>query len=128
MIDLDHFKIINDQFGHDKGDKVLTLSAKHLINLRRSTDWVYRWGGEEFICILPDTHSEAITSITDILHEQFKKADWQALGIPSQTISIGVACTRDNVNKDFETLFKEADAALYTAKKNGRNQTVIACT
>lgn len=126
MLDLDYFKRINDQYGHQRGDEVLKFTADILSRFMRPTDLIYRWGGEEFICVFPNTSIIEINSFTAKIHKLFENADWQTLGIPKQTISIGIACTSESDSKDFESLFKRADSASYIAKQSGRNQTVIA--
>ena len=125
IIDFDFFKNINDEFGHSKGDQALEFSTQSLQKIMRSNDLLYRWGGEEFICIFPNITVEKITQISSQIHQLFKEADWRELGIPQQTVSIGIACNTSEFSEDFETLFKQADIALYKAKNNGRNQTVF---
>ncbi|MDX1352565.1 MAG: diguanylate cyclase [Thiomicrorhabdus sp.] len=124
IIDFDFFKTINDKFGHYKGDEVLELTAENLKKFMRRSDHIYRWGGEEFVCIFPNTTLDDMAQITDLIHQRFEESNWQEIGIPAQTVSIGVACNQDDFKKDFNTLFKQADCALYEAKQNGRNQTV----
>jgi diguanylate cyclase (GGDEF)-like protein len=117
LIDLDNFKQINDQYGHDTGDKVLrrftTLIREHI----RSTDFFARWGGEEFVILLPDTLLEDAKIIAENLRARLEKHDFGMGG--KLTSSFGVSARR---NGDTETsLFKRADLALYAAKNNGRN-------
>jgi two-component system, cell cycle response regulator len=123
MIDIDHFKNINDNHGHDRGDQVLRLIARLLEDKARSYDMVSRWGGEEFLVI------SARSGVTDTLHlaERLRKAV-AALDIALTeglrlrvTISIGVATWNPACHNAGE-LIKKADEALYQAKANGRNR------
>ncbi|WP_051145154.1 diguanylate cyclase [Thiomicrorhabdus sp. Kp2] len=125
MIDLDFFKTVNDEFGHHKGDQALEFSADILQKLMRSADLIYRWGGEEFVCLFPNTTIDEATQVTARIHKAFEEANWQELDLPKQTVSIGVSCNTESFTEDFETLFRQADYALYQAKKNGRNQTLF---
>lgn len=121
-LDLDHFKLINDNFGHNTGDKVLQSSSEIIVNSQRQTDFVGRLGGEEFLICLTDTEiangAQQARRILDLLLGQEIVASNKALRI---TASCGVAqaCKSDN---DIDKLISRADSALYTAKKNGRNK------
>jgi two-component system, cell cycle response regulator len=123
MIDIDHFKNINDNHGHDRGDQVLRLIARLLEDRARSYDMVSRWGGEEFLVI------SARSGVTDTLHlaERLRKAVATLDIILTEglhlrvTISIGVATWNPAFHNAGE-LIKKADQALYQAKANGRNR------
>lgn len=127
VVDFDDFKRINDLYGHQKGDEVLVFGAQLLRSTLRKSDFVYRWGGEEFVILFPDTDLEQIEYITDKIHKVFSDADWSGINIPALTVSIGIACC-PNHGEDFETLIKQADTAVYTAKEQGRNQTIFAAS
>jgi two-component system cell cycle response regulator len=122
VLDLDHFKQINDQHGHDAGDEVLKECANRLRNVVRAVDVVARFGGEEFVIIMPDTEGFAAGRVAERLRqsietEPFRLQQGRTLHV---TASIGVAtCAVDCASGD--ALFKQADAALYDAKKSGRN-------
>jgi diguanylate cyclase (GGDEF)-like protein len=126
MIDLDHFKKINDDFGHMLGDDVLrAVSAIFVRNLRK-VDVVCRYGGEEFAVVLPATQGTSAAAVADKLRCAIANNQFQ--GVPySVTVSVGVAefpgngITRDDV-------VRAADAALYQAKEAGRNQVCLAST
>ncbi|ODC03053.1 hypothetical protein BFW38_05325 [Terasakiispira papahanaumokuakeensis] len=124
LIDIDWFKAINDQYGHDIGDEVLVKVAEMLQRHTRNTDWLFRVGGEEFCIILPSTpKAEAC-----VLAEQLRKAQAQEVMTTSQgtletTISIGLACWPTE-GKKLETLYRRADQRLYQAKRSGRNQVI----
>ena len=124
VVDLDHFKSVNDMFGHQKGDEVLQFSAQLLKSSIRESDIVYRWGGEEFIIVLPATNIEQAQKVTDQIHRVFANANWEHLEIPPLTLSVGIAVYPHH-GKSFDSLLKEADAAVYAAKEKGRNQTYI---
>lgn len=125
LLDLDHFKNINDTWGHPAGDAVLKMVASTAGRTVRSTDLVGRLGGEEFIVLLPSTSVEAARRLAEKLRNQLQSTPtlWEKTRIPA-TASIGVAGTTANDNLDFDTLYREADKALYVAKTQGRNRVV----
>lgn len=122
VLDIDHFKDINDQQGHLVGDEILVKLAR-LIQIRlRLTDQFFRFGGDEFVIILADTKIEFATSMADELRELVNR-QMLAKDTPL-TLSIGVAdCTHARNEHEW---FEQADKALYQAKKSGRNQVVSA--
>ncbi|MBU1692131.1 MAG: EAL domain-containing protein [Gammaproteobacteria bacterium] len=126
LFDLDRFKMLNDNYGHDIGDKILLgVSDTAKITLR-TTDWLSRWGGEEFLAILPDTDERGAFKIAERLRGEIEKFSIQLNNQKIKTTaSIGIASyPRDGDTPDF--LLKAADAALYEAKKSGRNRVVEA--
>lgn len=125
IIDLDHFKNINDLFGHQKGDDVLVFVANIFQKTLRTTDLIYRWGGEEFVIVFPNTDFKHVENIADKLHTAFREAPWESIGVPPMTFSMGASCY-PCIDADFDTLVKHADTAVYLAKEQGRNQTVFA--
>ncbi|WP_340018064.1 sensor domain-containing diguanylate cyclase [Paenibacillus sp. FSL H3-0457] len=117
VVDIDHFKSINDTYGHPIGDLVLGNLAGLLQTVSRSTDVVARYGGEEFVVILPDCEGEQAIGIAERYRSQVASADWGEYNI---TVSIGAATV---VEEDTEkTLFQRADNALYASKTGGRNR------
>ena len=127
MIDVDHFKKVNDNYGHPVGDQVLSILSRTLVGWVRKTDVVGRYGGEEFAVLLLDTSPHAVFEVLDNFRKHFAKIVFD--GKPdlfSLTLSIGVAGS--DAQADAAALFAEADRALYLAKNNGRNQLVIAQT
>lgn len=122
MIDLDHFKWVNDTYGHQHGDAVLKAVAATLSEWARDADLVARWGGEEFVVLSPSTDSEGATT----LGERLRRAV-EAIRLddgPGATITVGVAARRDNESAD--DLLGRADRALYRGKADGRNRVVLA--
>ncbi len=126
LLDLDHFKLINDNYGHETGDKMLRGVSDLFGRLLRRSDWVGRWGGEEFLAILPDTGEREAMQIAEQLRSGVEQLRIDFNGREIQTtVSIGVAsCPRDGDSP--EILLRAADAALYEAKKTGRNRIVVA--
>ncbi|ETT42044.1 sensor domain-containing diguanylate cyclase [Paenibacillus sp. FSL H7-689] len=117
VVDIDHFKSINDTYGHPIGDLVLGNLAGLLQTVSRSTDVVARYGGEEFVIILPDCEEEQAIGIAERYRSQVASADWGEYNI---TVSIGAATV---VEEDTEkSLFQRADNALYASKTGGRNR------
>jgi diguanylate cyclase (GGDEF)-like protein/PAS domain S-box-containing protein len=122
IFDLDHFKKINDEFGHLAGDKVLVAVAELIEQSIRTTDTFGRWGGEEFMVILPETTLEEAQLVAEKLREAVSKL--RVLGPKKITASFGVAGVLEDIS-EMETLIRLADEALYTAKENGRNRVEI---
>lgn len=125
LIDLDNFKQINDRFGHLTGDEVLrTFSISIFANIR-STDKFGRFGGEEFLLLLPDTSHDRGNRMLDRLRAIVEELDWSALSDGmTVTISAGVASLRPN--ETCESVLARADLALYAAKNSGRNRIAVA--
>jgi diguanylate cyclase (GGDEF)-like protein len=121
MVDIDHFKGVNDSFGHEVGDHVLRQVADVLGRLSRSSDVVARTGGEEFLLILPETELESARVLAERIREAIGErpllVDSQRIAV---TVSLGVACTVGDANLD--NLSQEADRAMYLAKRGGRNR------
>lgn len=125
VLDLDHFKRINDEFGHRVGDKVLRHVAELCRRRMRATDLLARFGGEEFVALFPETAAAAAASVCDELRRQIEQATFQYHGLRVPvTVSIGIAELRPD--EALDALFERADQALYDAKRRGRNQIVTA--
>lgn len=122
LFDLDHFKTINDVFGHRAGDEVLTAFCRVTMRQLRPTDFFARTGGEEFACLLPDTSQQEAISIAERVRAAFASTSYKR-GVErfSATVSIGVAATVDP-RCDLAALTAMADRALYRAKEYGRNR------
>src|SRR5712691_8564350 len=126
MIDVDHFKMYNDTYGHPQGNSVLQDLARLLREMSRTSDTVARYGGEEFAIILPETDSVGAQKIAQRLLEQVERHPFPGKeGMPggTLTISIGVAMYVSAGSKD--ALLQAADMALYTAKREGRNRVCV---
>jgi diguanylate cyclase (GGDEF)-like protein len=122
LCDVDGFKAINDEYGHDRGDAVLRDVAYELRKRLRSFELVYRLGGEEFLIVLPGVNSKAGLEVAERLREAVSQTRPQGIHI---TISVGLSAgSGDDV--EYDTLFRAADAALYDAKRAGRNRVVAA--
>jgi len=125
LIDLDFFKRINDLYGHPTGDEVLRTFAITMFANIRSIDRFGRYGGEEFLLILPDTDEESAAQMLDRLRAIIAELDWSAFSTGMRvTISAGLAALRANENSD--TLLARADGALYASKARGRNRITCA--
>lgn len=120
MLDLDHFKQINDRFGHGAGDDALAATGSALRSLLRTSDFAGRYGGEEFLILLPDTDHEGALALGEKLRVAI-----EAIEVPTIdceiTASIGAA-TYPLDALDGDTLMRKADRALYAAKAGGRNR------
>jgi diguanylate cyclase (GGDEF)-like protein len=126
MCDIDHFKSINDRFGHFIGDQVIKLFADTATASLRSTDLVGRFGGEEFAAILPSSDLEDAILVAERVRSTFETAATEVSGHPVRaTVSIGAALAGDEASS-IEALLTHADEALYLAKRNGRNRVEVA--
>jgi diguanylate cyclase (GGDEF)-like protein/PAS domain S-box-containing protein len=123
MLDIDHFKQVNDTFGHETGDHVLKQLAEALQNSIRSTDFVARFGGEEFLVVLPETEADGAKTIAEKI--RVNVAGQEFPGIKRITISIGVSRAEPSDSNEEEAV-RRADYALYAAKNHGRNRVQIA--
>ena len=124
MLDLDHFKLVNDQHGHAAGDQVLASVGAALRGVLRARDFAGRNGGEEFSVLLPDTEVGAALEIAERVRATIAEITVPGTDVPV-TASVGVACFPDHSNT-MERLERLADAALYVAKRQGRNRVELA--
>ena len=122
MLDIDHFKIINDTYGHTTGDSVLKSIAEILYENTRNSDYIFRYGGEEFMVVLVETPKAMAYALIDRLRKKIQdhKINLQSGETITTTISAGIAAY--NGHPDYEYLIKSADYALYKAKASGRNR------
>lgn len=124
MMDIDHFKVVNDTYGHDVGDEILKMVAKTFKNTFEKTDLVGRWGGEEFLAVLKGISEEELKTISEkvrvLVEKSFIKNGNDSLNV---TISIGSTLVRKSDTPD--SIQKRADQALYISKENGRNRVSI---
>jgi diguanylate cyclase (GGDEF)-like protein len=124
MLDIDHFKNVNDTYGHECGDKVLVGVARILEKTLRAQDILARWGGEEFICLLPETKVDGAKHVAEKIRTTVEtlRQDCNDISI-SVTVTLGI-CEYKGLSSIKECI-RRADAALYKGKKQGRNQVVI---
>jgi len=119
LTDIDHFKKVNDTHGHLAGDKILTEMGSLLKKFCRASDLAVRWGGEEFIIVMPETNIAGGTVLAEKIRAGIAAHDFPV--VSGITASFGVATLK---KEGADRLLKDADEALYTAKENGRNQVV----
>ncbi len=128
MIDIDHFKRINDSHGHFLGDKVIRTVAQLLVAAVKGQDTVSRWGGEEFLILLPETPLEGAKALAEIIRTTIERGRIRRMDngeyIGAVTVSVGVACYCPG--ESFEDFVQRADQVLYAAKKAGRNRVTAA--
>jgi len=126
LLDVDHFKAVNDNYGHQKGDEILVVVASLLKKVCRSNDVAARYGGEEFLMILPQSNSQGAFNIAERVRKEMMKISF--VGNESNfgvTVSCGVAELDADLMKNTDQLVAVADRALYEAKESGRNKTVV---
>jgi two-component system cell cycle response regulator len=127
LFDIDHFKKVNDTHGHPAGDDVLRELASRTVNSVRSVDLVARWGGEEFVVVMPETDLTIATAVAERLRAAVEREPFTVRGAGKTlrvTISIGVT-TASERGDDREAMLERTDVALYTAKNRGRNRVVV---
>lgn len=117
VFDLDNFKLVNDRFGHQEGDEVLSAFAGILQNCLRDSDYAFRFGGDEFCCLLIDSNAEANKRVADRITESIAQ---HPLFI-QHGVSSSVGATSFIASDSAKSLFERADSALYKAKNNGKN-------
>lgn len=124
LIDIDHFKPVNDTFGHQAGDGVLVRTAQTMQSVLRTEDILSRWGGEEFLAVLPDTNDQGALVVAERLRAHVaKRGPQDADGPGAVTVTIGVAAWSP---RGMDDLLSRADAALYAGKAAGRNNVQLA--
>jgi diguanylate cyclase (GGDEF)-like protein len=124
LCDVDHFKLVNDRFGHNMGDEVLVQVASVLQTSLRNVDLVGRWGGEEFLVILPETDATGARTVGERLRKAIESLPAFTDGPDKVTCSVGMAIFEGDVNT--AGFVDRADQALYRAKRGGRNRVEIA--
>ncbi len=125
ITDIDHFKKVNDTYGHDVGDVVIKGLADILKKHKRTTDLVARFGGEEFVIVCEETDETGAMNLAERVREELGKTQFHAKTTAfNVTCSVGVA-TFDKAGKTWEELFKSADEALYLSKRGGRNRSTV---
>jgi diguanylate cyclase (GGDEF)-like protein len=124
MLDLDYFKMVNDTYGHDAGDSVLKALSRVLTESVRTSDYVIRYGGEEFLILLQETDAAAAVDVAEKIRAAVEDLKVQvAGGLLQKTISIGISGYPEDSDTFWQAV-KYADVALYHAKDIGRNRVV----
>ena len=121
MVDIDHFKNINDTYGHDVGDKILKELVKVIKDFSRKEDILIRWGGEEFLLLLQVNDKVTLTKILEKIRKAIENYKFPI--IDKVTCSFGAVL--HNPSLTWQITFKSADIALYEAKNSGRNKIII---
>ena len=121
LLDIDFFKLVNDNYGHDVGDQVLQKIAKVLLENTREDDFVARWGGEEFVIIVKNASLSTLEIVAQKIQKKMKETSFNP--VSKITLSFGLTLYREGDDED--ALFNRVDNALYRAKNNGRDQYVI---
>jgi diguanylate cyclase (GGDEF)-like protein len=120
LLDLDHFKTINDRYGHESGDKALALVGHIISSTIRTSDFAARFGGEEFLILLPDTDHDGAMIVAEKLRAEIARAEVPGIGA-ALAASLGVAVLPGDAVESVE-LLRKADRSLYSAKESGRNR------
>jgi diguanylate cyclase (GGDEF)-like protein len=121
LVDIDHFKHVNDTYGHDVGDKILIEGVDRVKAFVTQKDIIGRWGGEEFVMISPNSSKEKALKVAEMIRSYVAETEFDVAG--HITISGGVTMFRPG--DTLETVFKRVDEALYEAKETGRNKMVF---
>jgi len=122
VLDLDGFKTVNDQCGHDVGDRVLRNAAKVMQQAMRATDLLYRYGGDEFVAALPQTTVEGALDVAQRIRQGVEKLELVECGSRRVGFSISIGVASLQVGEKFDDLFQRADQAMYHAKRTGKNR------
>jgi diguanylate cyclase (GGDEF)-like protein len=122
LLDIDHFKSINDRFGHACGDYVIQAVAQCISKTVRGSDMVFRYGGEEFLVLLSCTDCKGTCLLAERIRQNIENLTFSRESELQVTASLGISCLQ--MEDDTEALFKRADNALYQAKRYGRNQVI----
>lgn len=122
VLDIDHFKAINDQYGHETGDRVLEDVASIIKAQLRTQDLIARWGGEEFLAVLPDTGLQSAQASAERVREALLAHDWRAPNGEQIDITISAGVSEFRGNDDLNSAINRADRALYRSKELGRNR------
>lgn len=126
FLDLDHFKSVNDEFGHQSGDKVLTEFCRRLRDNVRPYDSIGRYGGEEFLVVFPETDAPRAFSQSERMRQSISQLEFQLNDEARKTITTSIGVATFDGEEDIKALIERADKALYQAKSEGRNKTVAA--
>lgn len=125
IFDIDHFKNINDTYGHQAGDRVIKVIGRSIANRLREVDFFCRYGGEEFVALMPETDSETALAVLEKVRSVIAAASFNYKD-QSMSITLSVGLTEFKTNDNLESAFERADQALYSAKSSGRNRCQLA--
>lgn len=125
VVDVDFFKKINDNYGHGIGDSVLRVIGRVIKNLVRGNDFSARFGGEEFVIVLPDTPLEGAVKVAEKIRQVISKQNLKHKDIQLGTVTVSVGVAQLAANEDKDDFFQRADDALYKAKQSGRNRVCV---
>jgi len=121
-IDIDHFKVLNDEYGHDNGDAVLQQFAMHLSQSVRTGDFAFRYGGEEFLIVLADITQEQLPVVAEKVRSLIENAEYKLTDGISISLTASIGAALHDGHPDYQRTIANADTALYKAKENGRNR------
>ncbi len=124
MMDIDHFKGVNDRYGHDIGDEALKMIARTLLYSSRSSDLVGRWGGEEFIAIITNTNAQSLHAIAE-RYRSLAERSGLPLGDDTISVTISAGATIVAADENLASVIKRADKLLYASKAAGRNRVTL---
>ncbi|MCK6395648.1 GGDEF domain-containing protein [Zoogloea sp.] len=126
MLDIDHFKRVNDEHGHDAGDRVLQHVAGQLMNQVRGGDFVFRYGGEEFLVVLAAIDEEQARNVADKIRQRIAEMEVPLAASQNLRVTISIGIAVNDGHPDYQRIIERADRALYAAKETGRNRVVAA--
>ena len=121
MIDLDHFKNINDKYGHDTGDAALQHAANVISGCIRAGDFIFRYGGEEFLLCLSEASTDTACRIAENIRSRLESSPLSVKNGGSLAVTASIGVSVYNGHPDYQYMITQADAALYKAKNEGRN-------
>ncbi len=122
VLDLDEFKKVNDTYGHSEGDKALRLLAEIMQGCARADDTPCRFGGEEFLLLLPDADADQATQVAQRIRGKLEQSSFETLAGQKVNITVSIGVAQARPHESMQDLFARADEALYAAKQNGKNQ------
>jgi diguanylate cyclase (GGDEF)-like protein len=122
LLDIDHFKDYNDKYGHLEGDKVLVRFSQIIKSCLRTNDSAYRYGGEEFTVILPETAGEEARTVAQRIRAALEAEPFSPAGGEKVTVTISIGLTEYHHKEELSTFIQRADQAMYRSKRSGRNK------
>ena len=124
FLDIDHFKYVNDTYGHNVGDDILKMVSQTYMNNIKSSDFVGRWGGEEFLAIFTNCDGQSLHELTERIRILVENSTI-TVDETELTVTISIGATMVKPEDDFESIIKRADELMYQSKENGRNRCTI---